>query len=60
MKVKPPEVPMPGMEGGGNAKAVASGSFPSSAFRWARIAWNCSAGLVRSLHGLSVTKKNAL
>ncbi len=32
MKVKPPEVPTPGMDGGEKAKACASGSLASSAF----------------------------
>src|SRR5205085_1833654 len=59
-KVNPPDVPTPGMTGGGNANAIPSLKPESSLFKLALIAWYCSSGFVRSLHGLNVTKKNAL
>ena len=60
MKVTPPDVPTPGIAGGGNAKAIASGSRESSWLRCALIAAYCSSGAVRSPHSSKVTKKKAL
>jgi hypothetical protein len=60
MKVTPPAVPTPGMAGGGNAKASASGSFASSRLMCSLIAAYCSSGSVRSPHSSKVTKKKAL
>ena len=58
--VKPPAVPMPGIDGGENAIALPSGILRSSALMWARMAPNFSSGLVRSDQGLKLTKKKAL
>ena len=60
MNVNPAVVPTPGIDGGENAKALACGSFASSRLMCARMAGYFSSALVRSLHGLSVTKKKAL
>src|SRR6266699_7063344 len=60
INVNPPEVPTPGIGGGGNAKAIPSLRVERYLFRRALIAGYCSSGFVRSLQGLKVTKKNAL
>ena len=56
----PPEVPTPGMAGGGNPKACASDIAPSFALMVRKIGRSCSSGLWRSSHGASVTKRNPL
>ena len=60
MNWNPPEVPTPGIAGGGNAKAIPSVSPASCLLMFALMAAYCSSGLVRSLQGLNVTKKKAL
>jgi hypothetical protein len=60
MKVTPPAVPMPGMDGGEKAKACASGSLLNSLLRRVLTASNFSFASWRWLHYLSVTKKNTL
>ena len=59
-KFTPPEVPTPGMAGGEKAKAMADGSAASWAFTRRMMLLYCVCGVVRSSHGLSVTKKNEL
>ena len=60
MKVTPPEVPMPGMAGGGKAKPMAPGISRSSRFRWALMASYCSSGFLRFAQSSRVMKKKAL
>src|ERR1700721_1943669 len=55
MKLKPPDEPTPGIEGGEKANTCASGNLDNSLFRWARIAGYVSALFVRSSHGFRVT-----
>jgi hypothetical protein len=48
------------MAGGEKAKAMADGSMASFAFTRRMMLLYCVSGVVRSSHGSSVTKKNAL
>ena len=59
-KVAPPEVPTPGMAGGGKAKAMASVNPLSSRFRWSLMASYCSSGFFLAAHSSSVMKKKEL
>ena len=58
--VTPPEVPTPGMAGGGKAKPMASGIFAISLLMWLRMAMYCSSGWVRSDQFFSEMKKKVL
>ena len=60
INVTPPDVPTPGIAGGGNRKALAPGSSASRLFTFLKIGRSCSSGFLRSAQGSSVTKKNAL
>jgi hypothetical protein len=55
-KLNPPEAPNPGIVGGTNGNASASGTPESDLCRCAMMAGSDSAGAVRSSHGLSRTK----
>jgi hypothetical protein len=58
---KPPALPNPGIAGGLNANAVASGTCAASArFRLRRIPRASNAAPLRSSHGLSETNRKAL
>jgi len=59
MKVTPPDVPMPGIAGGGKEKATPSGMAASRSLMVRLITAYCSSGAVRSSQGFSVMKKNA-
>ena len=58
--VTPPEVPMPGIAGGGKAKPMASGMAANSRFSRAMMAAAFSSGACRSSHGFREMKKNPL
>jgi hypothetical protein len=60
MNWNPPEVPTPGIAGGGKANARPSVRPASCLLMFALMAVYVYSGFVRSLHGLNVTKKNAL
>ena len=59
MNWNPPEVPTPGITGGGKANAIPSLRLERYLFSRALIASYFSSGFVRSLQGLKLTKKNA-
>src|SRR6185436_14503575 len=56
----PPDVPTPGMEGGGKRNARAPGKPAIRALTLLKIASNCSSVCLRSCHGSSEMKKRAL
>src|SRR6202022_4384773 len=60
-KEKPPALPRPGIAGGGNPKATASGTPMANApFNFFKRPAACNSGFFRSPQSLSWTKKKAL
>src|ERR1700679_400007 len=58
--VTPPEVPTPGIDGGGKANPIPSSTPRLGRLKLARMALYCSSGFVLSAQSLSVMKKTVL
>ena len=56
----PPEVPIPGMAGGGKPNAIPSGILASASFARIMMALTCSCADLRSSHDFRLTKKKPL
>ena len=58
--VTPPEVPTPGIAGGGKAMPMAPGILANSRFKWSLMAVYCSSGFRRLAHSSKAMKKKLL